>query len=97
MTKQRIDVGEHSLGGVVGLRLRFRDHGGDHIADEPHTLTGEDRPVEGGRQHRRHPAWRDPQVVAGVEHGNHSPASTCLADVDRVDLPWATLDRTSAT
>ena len=34
--RQRIDVGEHSLGGVVGLGLRFRDDGGDHVADEPH-------------------------------------------------------------
>ena len=86
------------LGGVVGLRLRFGDHGGDHVADEPHPVAGEDRPVEVGRQHREALHRRHPEVVAGVVHGDdarhrrrRSPRSTELI------VPWATGERTSAT
>ncbi len=83
--RQRIDVGDDGLGGVVGLGLRFGDHGGDHVADEPHPVGGEDRSVEVGRQHREALHGRHPQVVAGVEHGDDAWHRRGLADVDRVD------------
>ena len=83
--RQRLDVGEHLLCGVVGLRLRFGDHGSDHVADEAHPITGEDRPVVVGRQHREALHRRHAEVVAGVEHGDDTRHRRGAADVDRVD------------
>ena len=83
--REGIDVGEHLLGGVVGLRLRFGDHGGDHVTDEAHPVAGEDRPVVVGRQHREALHRRHPQVVAGVVHGDDAGHRFGAAEVDRVD------------
>ena len=83
--RQGIDVGEHLLGGVVGLRLRFGDHGCDHVTDEAHPVAGEDRAVVVGRQHREALHRRHPQVVAGVVHRDDARHRFGIAEVDRVD------------
>ncbi len=82
---QRVVVDDHLLGGVVGLRLRLGDDGGDDVTDEAHAFAGEDRAVEVGRHHREALHRRHPEVVAGVVHRDDARHRFGVADVDRGD------------
>ena len=54
--RQRVVVDEHQLGGVDRGRLCLGDDGDDRLADEPHTIGGEERP--GHRRRQVRVAWR---------------------------------------
>ena len=79
---EEVDVDEHHLGGVGGLRERLGDDRNDRFTDEADLVAGEHRARHGGVELRRHRL--EPQRLGG-EHADDAGHVLDPVDVDRQD------------
>ena len=82
--RQRVVVDDHGFGGVDRLGLRLRDHHRHDVADEPHAVPGERRPVHRGRQHHEAVVLGQVEVVGGV-HRHDAGHADRVARVDALE------------